>query len=64
VRWLIPILPLSVRFPAFTNLAGVLLITMFSAAISLVTYCLIEHPFLQLRKSVLGSHSHHTAPAN
>ena len=41
----------------FTNLAGVVIVTILSAAIALVTFCLVEHPFLQMRKAVLGRHS-------
>jgi hypothetical protein len=29
----------------------------FSAAIALVTFCFVEHPFLQMRKIVLGRQS-------
>jgi len=36
------------------NLAGVILLVVLSAAVALVTFCLVEHPFLQLRKIVLG----------
>jgi peptidoglycan/LPS O-acetylase OafA/YrhL len=59
---LLPKLPFAARFPGFTNLMGVALITLFSAGISLVTFCLVEHPFLQMRKAVLGSHQKNSAP--
>ena len=55
--WLItdvlPKLPLAARFPALTNLAGVAILVILSASISIVTFCLVEHPFLQMRKIVL-----------
>jgi peptidoglycan/LPS O-acetylase OafA/YrhL len=59
---LLPKLPISTRLPELTNLIGVVLITLFSAAIALVTFCLVEHPFLQMRKLVLGRHQHNSAP--
>jgi peptidoglycan/LPS O-acetylase OafA/YrhL len=59
---LLPKLPFSTRLPVFTNLMGVALITLFSAGISLVTFCLVEHPFLQMRKVVLGRHQNNSAP--
>jgi peptidoglycan/LPS O-acetylase OafA/YrhL len=59
---LLPKLPFSTRFPEFTNLMGVALITLFSAGISLVTFCLVEHPFLQMRKAVLGRHQNSSGP--
>jgi peptidoglycan/LPS O-acetylase OafA/YrhL len=36
------------------NIAGVAILVIISAAIALMTFCLVEHPFLQLRKIVLG----------
>jgi peptidoglycan/LPS O-acetylase OafA/YrhL len=62
VNSLLPKLSFSTRFPEFTNLMGVALITLFSAGISLVTFCLVEHPFLQMRKAVLGRHQNSSAP--
>jgi peptidoglycan/LPS O-acetylase OafA/YrhL len=59
---LLPKLPFAARFPEFTNVMGVALITLFSAGISLVTFCLVEHPFLQMRKAVLGRHQNNSAP--
>jgi peptidoglycan/LPS O-acetylase OafA/YrhL len=55
VNKLLPSLPLATRIPALTNLAGVVLLTLISAAISVGTFCLVEHPFLEMRKVVLGS---------
>lgn len=40
-----------------SNLLGVALLTLLSAAVALVTFCFVEHPFLQLRKIVLGTAS-------
>ena len=36
------------------NLLGVVVLVVLSAAVALVTFCLVEHPFLQLRKIVLA----------
>lgn len=36
------------------NLIGVVVLVVISAAVALVTFCFVEHPFLQLRKIVLG----------
>jgi peptidoglycan/LPS O-acetylase OafA/YrhL len=59
---LLPRLPFSTRLPVLANLIGVALITLLSAGIALVTFCLVEHPFLQMRKAVLGSHQNNSAP--
>jgi hypothetical protein len=40
--------------PALANMVDLLLLTSLSIAIALVTFCLVEHPFLQMRKRVLG----------
>jgi peptidoglycan/LPS O-acetylase OafA/YrhL len=42
------------RSHLLANLAGVAVLVVISAAIALVTFCLVEHPFLQLRKIVLA----------
>ena len=57
VNLVLPKLHLTARFPVLANLIGVVLITMLSAAISLLTFCFVEHPFLQMRTAVLGSHA-------
>ena len=57
VRAFLPRLPFSAHFLVLTNLIGVVVITMLSAAIALVTFCCVEYPFLQLRKTVLERHS-------
>lgn len=54
ITFVLPMLRLPTHFQAFTNLVGVVLVAVFSAAISLVTFCLVEHPFLQMRKIVLA----------
>jgi peptidoglycan/LPS O-acetylase OafA/YrhL len=55
-------LPLPGHLLIFTNLAGVVIVTILSAAIALVTFCFVEHPFLQMRKAVLGRHSNLPTP--
>jgi uncharacterized membrane protein len=62
VRALLSRLPFVVQFPVLTNIIGFALITLFSAAIALVTFCFVEYPFLQMRKIVLRRHS--DAPAS
>jgi len=62
VNELLPRLHFPAQHSVFANLIGVALITMFSAAIALVTFCLIEYPFLQMRKTTLGSHAHRSVP--
>jgi peptidoglycan/LPS O-acetylase OafA/YrhL len=57
VSRVLPRLPLSNRFPALTNIVGVALIATLSALVALGTFCFVEHPFLQLRKVVLGRHN-------
>jgi peptidoglycan/LPS O-acetylase OafA/YrhL len=59
---LLPKLPFLARFPVFANLVGVALITIFSALVALVTFCFVEHPFLQMRKALLGRHPGGPAP--
>jgi peptidoglycan/LPS O-acetylase OafA/YrhL len=55
VTEVLPRLPFTARIPTLTNLAGVGILVLLSAAVSLVTFCLVEHPFLQMRKIVMGS---------
>lgn len=50
---ILPHLGLS-RSHLFANLIGVAVLAVISAAVALVTFCLVEHPFLQLRKIVLA----------
>jgi peptidoglycan/LPS O-acetylase OafA/YrhL len=54
VQWGLMHLPLAGRLPAIHNLEAGLLVFLVSAALSLVTFCLIEHPFLLLREWVLA----------
>jgi peptidoglycan/LPS O-acetylase OafA/YrhL len=42
-------------FPVASQLFGTLVLTLASAAVAFVTFCLIEHPFLNLRARLLGS---------
>jgi hypothetical protein len=42
------------RSHLLANLIAALVLIIISAAVALVTFCLVEHPFLQLRKIVLG----------
>jgi peptidoglycan/LPS O-acetylase OafA/YrhL len=53
VARVLPHLGLS-RSHLLANLLGVVVLVVISAAVALVTFCLVEHPFLQLRKIVLG----------
>jgi peptidoglycan/LPS O-acetylase OafA/YrhL len=53
VNKFLPLLPFIAKFPVLSNLIGIVTVTMFSAAVSLITFCFVEHPFLQLRKTVL-----------
>jgi hypothetical protein len=53
VARILPRLGLS-RSHLVANLIGVVLLVIISAAVALITFCLVEHPFLQLRKIVLG----------
>jgi len=53
-KWAMPRLAFLMHAPALANMVDLLLLTMLSVAISLVTFCLIEHPFLEMRKRVLG----------
>lgn len=63
MRVLISRLPFTSQHPALANMAGFAVVTLFSAAIALVTFCLVEYPFLQLRESVLGRRpSPHASP--
>lgn len=49
------------HFHLLSNLLGVAILAIASAAVALVTFCFVEHPFLQWRKIVMGGVSH--APA-
>jgi peptidoglycan/LPS O-acetylase OafA/YrhL len=53
VERVLPHLGLS-RSHLLANLFGVVVLATISAAVALVTFCLVEHPFLQLRKIVLA----------
>jgi peptidoglycan/LPS O-acetylase OafA/YrhL len=53
VARIVPHVGLS-RSHLLANLIGLLVLIIISAAVALVTFCLVEHPFLQLRKIVLG----------
>jgi peptidoglycan/LPS O-acetylase OafA/YrhL len=51
------LLPHLRLFPAdsvLTQMVGVSLLVLISGGISLVTFCLVEHPFLELRSRLLG----------
>ena len=39
---------------ALANMVDLSLLTLLSIALSLVTFCLVEHPFLEMRKRMLG----------
>ncbi|MGO8759433.1 MAG: acyltransferase family protein [Terracidiphilus sp.] len=53
VQSMLPRIPLLPRVPILLNLAGVAILTALSAAVSLVTFCCVEHPFLRMRAIVL-----------
>jgi peptidoglycan/LPS O-acetylase OafA/YrhL len=53
VERILPHLGLS-RSHLLANVIGVFVLVVISAAVALVTFCLVEHPFLQLRKIVLA----------
>jgi peptidoglycan/LPS O-acetylase OafA/YrhL len=50
VNKLLPSSHVSTITSLAANLTGVILIILFSALTALITFCLVEHPFLQLRK--------------
>jgi peptidoglycan/LPS O-acetylase OafA/YrhL len=54
VKSLLPSLITLLHSPVLANLLGFGLLTLLSAAIAIVTFCLVEYPFLQMRKVVLG----------
>jgi hypothetical protein len=47
--------PLAGRYQALQNIATTGVVFLISAALSLVTFCLVEYPFLRLRDAVLHS---------
>jgi peptidoglycan/LPS O-acetylase OafA/YrhL len=57
VRAVLPRLPFATHLPLFANLLGVVLIVTLSAAVAIVTFCGVEYPFLQIRKTVLARHT-------
>jgi len=61
VRVLLSRLPFAAQLPAITSIIGFVVITLFSVAIALVTFCFVEYPFLQMRKVVLGRRSNQPA---
>jgi peptidoglycan/LPS O-acetylase OafA/YrhL len=64
VRSILPKLPFSGHSHLVSNLMGVVIVVLFSAAIALVTFCLVEHPFLQMRKIVLARKEIRPVPVN
>ncbi len=53
IRSILPRIQFLANFHIGLNLAGVVLLVCMSAGISIVTFCCIEYPFLQLRKALL-----------
>lgn len=49
------VLPHLSHIRLVSNLLGVVILVALSSSVALVTYCLVEHPFLQLRKLILGT---------
>lgn len=60
VKTILPRLPFS-SLRILSNLAGLAIAGTFSATIALVTFCCVEHPFLQMRKAVLEHKSAQSA---
>ncbi len=54
VRSVLPRFFSTAQMPVLATVAGVCLLILMSAAVSVVSFCLVEHPFLQMRKVVLG----------
>jgi peptidoglycan/LPS O-acetylase OafA/YrhL len=52
-RFLLPHIRLFSPSSIGTQLLGTLILTVMSAAVALITFCLVEHPFLNLRKLLL-----------
>jgi peptidoglycan/LPS O-acetylase OafA/YrhL len=57
VRAVLSRLPFAAQLPLFANLMGVVLVVTLSIAVAIVTFCGVEYPFLQIRKTVLGHHT-------
>jgi peptidoglycan/LPS O-acetylase OafA/YrhL len=53
VRWVLPHLRFFPPDSTAAQLLGMSLVVVMSAALALVTFCLVEHPFLELRKKLL-----------
>ena len=53
-RAVVHFVPLGGTFPAFHEIVAIGLLATASAAVSVVTFCAIEHPFLQLRDRLLA----------
>jgi len=53
-RSVMPRFTFLAHLPALANMVDLLLLTSLSIALSLATFCLIEYPFLEMRKRVLG----------
>ena len=62
VRAVLPRLPFATQLPLFANLTGVVLIVTLSAAVAIVTFCGVESPFLQIRKTVLAHRADRRGP--
>jgi peptidoglycan/LPS O-acetylase OafA/YrhL len=58
-RELLGIVPYAWRFSLATCFFSILFMWTFSAALALGTFCLVEYPFLQMRKLVLGHSATH-----
>jgi peptidoglycan/LPS O-acetylase OafA/YrhL len=50
-------LPFTTQLPIISNILGVILVSLISAAVALVTFCGVEYPFLRMRTIILGRHS-------
>jgi peptidoglycan/LPS O-acetylase OafA/YrhL len=56
-------LPFQDRLPLLHNLLIISAVTLLSVSASIVTFCLIEHPFLHLRTLILNRKAVRVAPA-
>jgi peptidoglycan/LPS O-acetylase OafA/YrhL len=50
-------IPFANEVPALHNIAAAAILVVLAAMVATVTFCLIEHPFLELRTAVLGKKS-------
>jgi peptidoglycan/LPS O-acetylase OafA/YrhL len=54
-KWTLRYLPLAKELPALHNILSITLLVAMSAIIAVVTFTLIEHPFIAIRARVIGA---------